>query len=544
MKKGYRMLALILFCGILGTDAVMTEQRLPQSKEKEVPEEVDENTPGWMLHADEPVTLDWYINYSWFNPQWGNNLVSQKITEETGVDIHFIKPSGNEEEKLNALIASDSLPDMITMGWWEPQWGELIENDMLYPLNELADTYDMYFWKVSDEDVLNWYRQDDGNIYCYPNSSYTPKDLQEHDNIASNETFLVRKDIYEAIGSPDMTTPEGFSAAVRKAAQMFPEIDGKPLIPIGAHEFNNLGNVSFGTYLMDFLAIPYEKDDEVYDRYTDPEYIRWLKTFRELGEEGYLKDDIFIDQRSQMEEKMAEGRYFCMIYQQTDMLAQQKTLYAKDPDSIYIAVDGPRNSAGDDYKLPTAGINGWTVTMISKNCEHPDRAIQFMDYLMSEHGQKLTYLGVEGETYDMQDGVPVLKDEVKQLLDTDRNKYDEVYGADNMYWMLQDNVMQLQWEMEKEEPFAQLEEWTYPYVCYKGQTESFLPPDSKAANEEEKISNLWSKTLPQLLLAESDEEFDAIMQNFVEERDKYGFADLNQTRTELLQQAKEKLGME
>ena len=119
-----------------------------------------------------------------------------------------------------------------------------------------------------------------------------------------NQTFLVRKDIYEAIGSPDMTTPEGF-IAVKKAAEMFPEVDGDPLIPIGAHVFDNEGNVSFDKYLMNFLAIPWEKDGVYYDRYTDPEYFRWLKVFRQLGEEDYLANDIFVDTRTQMEESGA-----------------------------------------------------------------------------------------------------------------------------------------------------------------------------------------------------------------------------------------------
>ena len=167
--------------------------------------------------------------------------------------------------------------------------------------------------------------------------------------------------------------------------------------------------------------------------------------FRELGSEGYLKKDIFIDQRSQMEEKLAKGQYFCMIYQRTDMADQEKELYAKNPDRIYIAVDGPRNSAGDDPMLPGAGINGWTVTLISKNCEHPEKAIELFSYLISEEGQKLTYLGVEGETYDTVDGKIVLKEEVNDLLNRDRNEYDRIYGADNAYWMFQDNVMQLQW---------------------------------------------------------------------------------------------------
>ena len=74
------------------------------------------------------VTFDWYINYSWFNTKWGQNAVSKAITEKTGVNINFITPQGNEEEKLNALIASGSLPDLITLGWWEPQVNEIIRS--------------------------------------------------------------------------------------------------------------------------------------------------------------------------------------------------------------------------------------------------------------------------------------------------------------------------------------------------------------------------------------------------------------------------------
>ena len=159
-----------------------------------------------------------------------------------------------------------------------------------------------------------------------------------------------------------------------------------------------------------------------------------------------------------MEEKVAQGRYFCMLYQYSDMLTQQKILYANDPDSIYMAVEGPRNANGDDPLRPTTTINGWTVTLISKNCKHPERAIAFLDYLMSEHGQLLTYLGVEGVTYDIKDGKPVLRDNIKQILDTDRAAYDREYGADDAYWMLQDNVMQLQWKQEPSPATAQLEE--------------------------------------------------------------------------------------
>ncbi|MGN0141814.1 MAG: extracellular solute-binding protein [Roseburia sp.] len=500
--------------------------------------------PAWQQYAGEDITLDWYVNYSWFATPWGENLVSKTITEETGVNINFITPIGNETEKLNALIASDTLPDLITIGWWEPQVDELVTGDKVYALNELADEYDSYFWQVSDPISIKWYTQEDGNIYAYPNSSVTPQDLEEYEGIGSNETFLVRKDIYEAIGSPDMTTPEGFLAAVRKAAELFPEVEGEPLIPVGAHVFDNEGNVSFDKYLMNFLAVPWEKDGKIYDRYTDPEYITWLKMFRQLGEEGYLANDIFVDTRTQMEEKLEKGRYFCMIFQYTDMLAQQKHLYAKDPNSIYMAVEGPRNSAGDAPTLPCTSVYGWTVTMISKNCKNPERAIAFLDYMMSEHGQKMICLGVEGETYDMVDGRPVLKEEVKQLLDTDRETYDKLYGADDAYWMLQDNVVQLQWRQELSPAVEQLYEWSTKYVAYNGQYDVRLSPKSESAVIEDKITKLWSETLPKLLLAPTEEEFDGILQQFVEKREKLGYEKVLEQKTECMNEAKERLGLQ
>ena len=71
------------------------------------------------------------------------------------------------------------------------------------------------------------------------------------------------------------------------------------------------------------------------------------------------------------------------------------------------------------------------IDAISKNCKYPERAIAFMDYMMSEHGQMLIYLGVEGVTYDIVDGKPVLKEDVSKILNSDRETYDRLYGADD-----------------------------------------------------------------------------------------------------------------
>lgn len=541
-RQARRMIAvgmcLLMFGSMLGCAGTNENKVTEQTQSSE--------TIGWKKYAAEqnPVTLNWYINYSWFPMDWGKNMVSKQITKDTGVNINFVTPAGNQEETINALVASDSLPDIVTLGWWEPQINDMIKNKMVYALNELADQYDPYFYEVTDPTVVNWYSDENGDIYGYPNSAYTPEAVETHSNIGSNQTFLVRKDIYEAIGSPDMTTQEGFEAAVKKAVEMFPEVDGKSLIPIGSHIFEENGCNSFDNFLMNFLAVPYEKDGKLYDRHTDPEYLSWLKFFRKLGEEGYLSSDIFVDQRTQMNEKVAEGRYFCMLYQRTDIADQESTLYEKNPDSIYIAVDGPKNSKGDDYVLPTNTINGWTLTLISKNCKHPDRAIAFLDYMMSEEGQKMISLGVEGEMYDMVDEKAVLKDDVRKLLTTDRKKYDELYGADDAYWMLQNNVMQLDWMPEKQYPLNQMEEWTYPYTRYLGEYEVTKQDDSEMSRINSRIDKLWGKTLPRLLLAKSDEEFDQLFETFVEERETLGYSQLVKEHQKTMEENKKRLGME
>ena len=181
------------------------------------------------------------------------------------------------------------------------------------------------------EQNLEWYKQENGNTYGYPNASSSPKDFDRYKDLKpSNQTFLVRKDMYEAIGDPDMRTPEGFLKALKAAKEKFPEVNGQPLIPFGMNEFTDVGNMSLEGILTKF---PCNSNGERWKSYMivqqDPEYLRWLKTFREANEIGLLSKDIFIDKRPQMEEKIAQGRYFAMLYQRSDLAAQEQAFICK-----------------------------------------------------------------------------------------------------------------------------------------------------------------------------------------------------------------------
>ncbi|MCJ7840595.1 extracellular solute-binding protein [Lederbergia sp. NSJ-179] len=526
-KSLYLLLLAVLMAMLMTACSSEPKEKAGAGEDKQPTEDtakLTEDDPGWKEDTS-PITFDWYINFSWFANKWGGDETSKYITDKTGVTLNLIAPAGNEAEKMNTMIASGTLPDFITLGWGEEAVKQMIEGELVLPLNELAEQYDPYFFKVSDPAKLEWYRQENGHVYGYPNASSSPKNFDEYKDLKpSNQTFLVRKDMYEAIGSPDMRTPEGFLNALKEAKKKFPEVNGTPLIPLGLHEFGDTGNYSLEGYLQNFLAIPMEKDGELYDRSTDPEYLRWLKVFRQANEEGLLAKDIFIDKRPQMEEKIAQGRYFAMLYQRSDMEAQELALYKNDPNSVYIAVDGPANENLDPPTLSGDGLSGWTITLISKDVKDPARAIRFMSYLISEEGQKDMYLGPEGITHEVVDGKPQWIPEVLELLRSDRTAFDQKYGASHTFWMLMDTDMQLQWQAPTEEPMKQLEDWT------KGKTESFTVFDditpqgtSTEGVANSKIAQEWGKTLPKLILAKSDEEFDKIHEEFLKKRDKFGY---------------------
>ena len=505
-RKRVKIIVILCIASIIFTSCNIFKKEIGKVYSNSV---TNNNQEGWKLDTS-PITFDWYINFSWFTSKWGTNPVSKYVTKKTGVSLNFITPSGDETEKLNSMIDSGKLPDFITLGYSEDGYTKILKDKLALPLDKLAEKYDTYFIKVADKQKLDWYRQTDGNVYAYPNFSMPLKDINNlKEEKPSNQTFLVRKDIYEAIGSPDMRTPEGFLSALEKAKELFPTVDGQPLIPLGLHEFNNSGNLSLDSILPDFLAIPWEKDGKIYDKITDPEYIKWLKTLRKANELGLLSKEVFVDRRSQMEEKISEGRYFAMLYQRSDMATQQLKLYEDDKNKIYIPVDGPSDSKLDPPTLSGDSISGWTVTLISKNCKDPMRAIRFMSYLISEEGNKDLYLG---------------------------NK--------DTYWMLMDTNLIQKWLPPEPEALKILEDWP------RGKTYNFSVYDNinNYGDSEESITNSnifdeWQSTIKNLLISKNDEEFDVIFNNFLTYRKNEGYEKLQVYQQKKYEENKKKLNM-
>ncbi|MHA0856995.1 extracellular solute-binding protein [Paenibacillus sp. CMAA1364] len=494
----------------------------PATEPAPIEVKLNPDEPAWKLDTS-PVDLTWFVGANWYAHSWGESLTSQYVTEKTGVNIKLEVPSGEANEQITLMMTSGSLPDLISIGSWENAVKKLWEGDHVYALNELADKYDPYFFKVAGDGTLKWYRQDNGNTYGVPNDSYSPNLMHETGMTAANQTFLVRKDLYEEMGSPDLSTPEGFLNALQLVKDKYSQYKGQPISPFFAQ-----GNVPYGMteYLQNLLAVPYEEEGKVYDRITDPDYIAWLKTFRTAYERGLINVDFLVDSDTQVEEKTNNARYFMMIREWTGMSAVNPMLAASgEPNSYYIAVDGPKNNKGDNAKLFPGNMDGWMVTMISKSTKNPERAIRFLSYLASEEGQRDLFLGKEGETWEMVDGKPQLKPEMVQLLDNNIEKLEKEYGIMDTYWMMRNPVIVNQWRPEKAPVIKQMEYFANNQAdidsgIYKG-----LDPqgDSEVSVAWSRISQNWEEVLPELITAKNEAEFDKIFDNFLERRESYNF---------------------
>lgn len=541
------VMAIVLMLGLAACSGSGNNNKSPNAEPAN--NKQSENTPAVTLNPDEPawkldtspVDLTWFVGASWYGRTWGESLNSKYISEKTGVNVKIEVPSGEANEQITLMMTSGQLPDLISMGSWETAVKKLWEGDHVYALNELADQYDPYFFKVAGDGTLKWYKQENGNTYGIPNDSYSPNLMHETGMTAANQTFLVRKDLYEEMGSPDLTTPEGFLGALQLLKDEYSEYKGQPMSPFFAQ-----GNVPYGMteYLQNLLAVPHEKDGKVYDRITDPDYITWLKTFRTAYERGLINVDFLVDSDTQVEEKTNNARYFMMVREWTGMTAVNPMLSASaNPDSYYIAVDGPQNSNGDSAKLFPGNMDGWMVTMISKSCENPERAIRFLTYLASEEGQKDLFLGKEGETWETVDGKPQLKPDMAQMLETDIEKLEKEVGIMDTYWMMRNPVIVNQWRPEKAPVIKQMEDFANAQADIDGGIYKGLDPlgDSDVAVTWSRISQNWEEVLPELITAKDEAAFDKVFENFLSRRDSYGYDQVMEFRQAELDARKAKM---
>lgn len=523
------MLASLSACGE-GTEKPKGESESTDPSSTPATEVVD--GPSWKQDTA-PTTLEWFVGYDWAANTFdaANNVTDQYISEETGVTIKW---SYGDLEKLNMLITTNSLPDIITYDVVSSERLIMENNGLLQPMDDLMKQYapDM---KVPQE-MMDWYRNEkDGHWYAF--ASYYGDTSEEYQYLTNN-LFYARSDIMEQldITKEEMQTKAGFIEALKKVKEAKIEYNGVTVEPFIGE------NVTF--VAEQFGADREDAEGNMLNIMRQPEYLEALLFFSQLYNEGLMSDEVFTMDEALRRQKVASGAVFAGL--DWTYLDGLEDLYHSDNNALMKYIGNIKGDAGKEAILSPSATGGWTGTMISKNCDAPERAIRLFSLLtQDEMNLAYNYGGVGG--YEIVDGVAKIKPEILAERNADPAAYKEKYITDAEYFLNWDivgaheekenlNTFQID-QVEVNAEFAD--------SCYNDKPFFNTLPEggSDLAAKSAQIDEYWKQQYPQIVMASDAEKVTEMYQQMLVKMDAMGMKELDDYKNERFQINKEKLGM-
>lgn len=346
-------------------------------------------------YAGDGVTLEWYVNVPQQEPggQQPGFPDLREVAGITGVTPELTVDPSENGELLEARIAANDLPDMMTFAPASSNINRLIGLKQVYSYDELIGRFCPEFKNEIDAGIWHDLAYDDGNLYMLPSFYVPPDSVEKHPGMGM-ATLNVRKDIYEAMGSPDMNTPEKFAAALRLFKERYPTIGGKPSIPVC---LTGLEDGQFDVMEGSFGIRVYYEDEkhELMIRFRDPKYIGLVLYVNSLYRDGLMNPAAFIDRPMQTEEELESGRVFAITADYSSLTQANEALESKRPGSQFVAIEPLQAVPGASF----AGADrlGRAFTMISSKTDKPEQTIRFVRNLWSRDANLPESFGYGGE---------------------------------------------------------------------------------------------------------------------------------------------------
>ncbi len=520
------------------SEAAQTGEQESTEKAAEESAEAAGETPSWKKDTS-PITIDWFVAYDWYGKVFDpvNNMADKKLQTETGITINVI--TGNAD-KLNALIVSGELPDVVTFDAVASQRLQMEDSGMVLDLEELSEKY------APDLNVpqsqKDWYRNDDGKWYSLVSFYYGPERCTDEFGgfLVTHNSNFVRTDLLEQIGMSmeDLKTKEGFYEALKKVKDEKLQYDGMDVIPLTGVYATNMAQ-QFGAQLED-------KEGNLQDIKLQPEYLEALKFYNRLYREGLITTDEFTQDQTQRDQKVASGQVF-MAQGWMTVKQPRSALYSSDPNAKMLYCGSiTTGDSGNQHYLSSINAAGWTTTMITKSAEHPDRIISLFSYLTQEEAALDEEYGCG--CYDIVDGKAIRKEEAVKEYEDDYNAAYNKYNM-NLSFAMDYTIIQkyenlnVENELEKDrinmerDKDAQL----YDDKCF-----SDINPmaGTDLAAIKASIDEYWKSAEPQMIMASSEEECEKLYQQAIDQIKSMGFDQLYEFQNEKFHKNKQKLGID
>lgn len=376
----------------------------------------------------EPYEFDAYYSYQGSVKPWGEDAASKYMNEKFNIKVNYSCPEADADSKLNLMISSDDLPDVIILDR-NANWLKLINLGKLVDINTLK-----YEGCSFDEDILESTQKllsVNGGLYGIPNWARKAA-------TGGNMSWMVNHDVYEQLGSPELKTLEDLHQFMLDAKDKGVKTsDDQSIFPwLPRQDDNGFYTVSaiYRSYGNPNLIDTYwsQADNDVKLAVYDDNYIAALKIANQWYKEGLFPETTYTDSNDQFVEKLSNGRAAITYYDfsQDDTNHFRTLLQEKDGNTydllgwelkdspIYPAADGVDYVYGEE-----GGTVGWNVNCITTKAENPQRIFDLYTWMLTKDGSINMMYGPEGGLWEGKDeeGNPILKKPEEELTSDEKN---------------------------------------------------------------------------------------------------------------------------
>lgn len=375
--------------------------------------------------------------------QWPTETV-KKIEDMFNCSITF---KAYDQESLNLDLSGGNTCDIVQIN--EDNIEGVLKGKHAVNLEDYKDIASNIFCDnmAFRNNVMKTFKSDDTNGQYFVTPQVTLENAEPNFGATLGFGYVVRWDLYKAIGCPAITNDDEYVDALVKMKEIYPETeDGDPVYAMAAYNDSNLHayfhkgcitegfvNMEGGLYVQDVETN--ELVSDIYDVDEDKVTPFWsgVEFYNKLYRAGLLDPDNFITKGEDLQEKYTKGQYlggsnnwYFATYNNNQRTADPETL------KEYVILPSYMGWANE------MNLAGWSgkYYFVSSHSPNVQRAVMVLDYLQSEDGSRETDSGLEGRWEVAEDGSVALTEETKTIK-IDGTRTDELkmsgIADNNMY---------------------------------------------------------------------------------------------------------------
>lgn len=365
--------------------------------------------PSGTLTPEDPTELSVWITSANQAPA-DDNKITKLLKEELGVTLKYeIVAPDNVDQKIGVMLAGGDFPDLV--GTTDLQL-RLLEGGALRRLDDMLATGDYPNISEHVEPYIKKMSYTGGEVedglYIIPNYNRFYGDITG--GTYYGPAFWIQKRVLEDAGYPPLEnmTLEKYFKLIEDFKAKNPETNGIPTV--GFEVLASVGREWGMTNPPALLAGSPNNggvivdDNNVAQIYADKDVAkRWFKFLNEQYNKGLVDPESFTLTYDQYIAKLSTGAVLGMHDQGWN---------------FQLATDSLRSEGKDEYTyvplMPVyEGVTPWYADRdvmntnqgfgVSVTSKHPEKALKFIDVMLSEPWQKVLSWGIEGEDYHVDD---------------------------------------------------------------------------------------------------------------------------------------------